>query len=87
MCSKIFNEKKWDLVCHIRMLLVSYYPRMASFIRIIYFMGDMGVKDQCCLINFRFHNVFHNFIFDKLMFLYFDHVHVVFCNRCYESPH
>jgi len=85
--TNIFSEKKCDLVCHIRMLLVLYHPCMANFIRIICPMGDMGVKYQCGLLNIRFHDVFHNLIFYELTFLYFNYVHVVFCNRCYESPH
>jgi hypothetical protein len=39
---------------------------MANFVGIIYFMGDMGVRDQCDLFKARFHNVFHNHIFNKL---------------------
>ncbi len=75
--TNIFGERKWDLVCHIQMLLVSYHPCMANFIQIIYPMGDIGVRDQCGLFNVRFHNVFHNFIFYELVFFHFSHVHVV----------
>jgi hypothetical protein len=82
-----YLERKWDLVCHIRMLLVSYHPCMASFVQITYPMGVMGVKNQCGLLNVRFHNVFHNCIFDKPMFLHFRRVHVMSCNCCCESPH
>ncbi len=46
--TSIFGERKWDLICHIRMLLALYNPCMASFFLIIYPMGDIGVKDQCC---------------------------------------
>jgi len=60
-----FSERKWDLVCHIRMLLTSYHASMASFVGIIYLMGDMGERDQCGLFNVRFHNVFHNLTFNK----------------------
>jgi len=60
-----FSERKWDLVCHIWMLLTSYHASMASFVGIIYLMGDMGERDQCGLFNVRFHNVFHNLTFNK----------------------
>ncbi len=66
-----------DFVCHIQML-VSYHPCMVGFIRIIYgFMGDIGARDQCDIFNACFHNVFHNFIFNELAFLHFNHVHVI----------
>ncbi len=50
-------------------------------------MGDMGVKDQCGLLNVCFHNVFHNFIFDNPVFFHFNRVHVVSCNHYCEFPH
>ncbi len=75
--TNIFGERKWDLICHIQMLLVSYHPCMVSFIQIIYPMGDIGVRDQCGLFNIWFHSVFHNFIFYELAFFHFSHVHVV----------
>jgi len=83
----IFGERKWDLICHIRMLLVSYHPCMANFVQIIYPMGDIGVRDQCGLFNACFHNAFHNLIFYEPAFLHFSYVHVVSCNYYYESPH
>ncbi len=43
--TNIFNERKWDLICHIWMLLALYHPCMAGFVQNIYPMGDMGVKD------------------------------------------
>jgi hypothetical protein len=52
--TNIFGERKWDLICHIQMLLVSYHPCMVSFIQIIYPMGDIGVRDQCGLFNVYF---------------------------------
>jgi len=64
--TSILGESKWDLVCHIRMLLISYNPYMDGFVWIIYLMGDMDVRDQCHLFNVHFHNVFHNLIFYKL---------------------
>jgi len=73
--TSILSERKWDLVCHIWMLLVSYHPCMASFIWIIYSMGDMSVKDQCGLLNVHFYDVFHNLIFYKLAILHFSHVY------------
>ncbi len=36
------------------MLLVSYHPCMVSFVRIIYPMGDIGVRDQCAFSMFIF---------------------------------
>ncbi len=59
--TNIFVERKWDLVCHIHMLAL-YHPCMAGIVRIIYLMGDIGVKDRCHLLNMCFHNVFHNLI-------------------------
>jgi hypothetical protein len=85
--TNIFGERKWDLICHILMLLALYHPCMVNFVRIIYPMGDIGVRDQCGLLNVRFHNVFHKLIFYELVFLHFICVHVVSCNRCCESPH
>ncbi len=85
--TSIFGERKWDLICHIRMLLASYHPCMASFIRIIYPMGDIGVRDQCGLLNVCFHNAFHNLTFYELAFFHFTYVHVMSCNICHESPH
>jgi hypothetical protein len=85
--TSIFGERKWDLICHIQMLLALYNPCMASCFLIIYPMGDIGVKDQCGLFNVRFHNVFHNFIFYELVFLHFNCVHLMSCNRCREFPH
>ncbi len=85
--TNILGERKWDLICHIRMLLALYNPCMASFFLIIYPMGDIGVKDQCGLFNARFHNVFHNLIFYELVFLHLNCVHVMSCNRCHEFPH
>jgi len=85
--TNILGERKWDLICHIQMLLVSYHPCMASFVRIIYLMHDIGVKDQCDLLKTRFHNVFHNFIFYELAFLHFSCMDVMSCNCCCESPH
>jgi hypothetical protein len=85
--TNILGEKKWDLICHIRMLLALYHPCMDNFIQIIYPMGDIGAWDQCGLFNVCFHNVFHNLIFYELAFLHFSHMHVVSCNRCYGSPH
>jgi hypothetical protein len=82
----ILGERKWDLTCHIRMLLALYHPCMANFVWIIYPMGDIGVRDQCGLFNIRFHNAFHNLIFYELAFLHFSCVHLVFCNHCCESP-
>ncbi len=52
--TNIFGERKWDLLRHIWMLLASYHPCMASFIRIIYPMGDIGVRDQCAFSTFIF---------------------------------
>jgi hypothetical protein len=43
--TSIFGERKWDFICHIWILLVSYHPCMASFVRIIYPIGYIGVKD------------------------------------------
>ncbi len=85
--TNILGERKWDLICYIQMVLAPYHPCMASFVRIIYPMGDMGVKDQCGLLNAQLHNVFHNLVFYKPMFFHFSHVHVVSYNRCCESPH
>ncbi len=85
--TNILHEKKWDLICHIWMLLALYHPCMASFIPIIYPMGDIGVKDQCGLFRARFHNAFHNLIFYEPTFFHFSCVHVVFYNCCCESPH
>jgi len=82
----ILGERKWELICHIQMLLASYHPCMANFFQIIYAMGDIGVKDQCGLLNARFHNAFHNLISYELALLHFSGVHVVFCNHCRESP-
>ncbi len=81
------GERKWDMICHIQMLLALYHPCMVSFVRIIYPMGDIGVKDQCGLLNIRFHSAFHNFTFYEHVFFHFKCVHVVSCNYCYESPH
>jgi hypothetical protein len=75
--TNILREKKWDLVCHIQMLLASYHPCMANFVWIIYPMGDIVVKDQCGLFNVFFHNVLHNFIFYERMFFHFSRVHVL----------
>jgi len=83
----ILGEKKWELICHIQMLITSYHPCMAGFIWIIYPMGDMGVKDQCGLFNIHLHNVFHNLLFYKSTFFHFNHVHVVSCNHCCEYSH
>jgi len=83
----ILGEKKWDLICHIRMLLASYHPYMANFVRIIYPMGDINVRDQCGLFNTCFHNVFHNLIFYEPVFLHFSYVHAVSYNRCCELPY
>jgi hypothetical protein len=85
--TNILGERKWDLVHHIWMLLVSYYPCMVGLVQIIYPMGDVGVKDQCVFLNVSFHNVFHNLAFDKPSFFHFNHVHVMSCNPYYESPH
>ncbi len=30
--TNIFGERKWDLICHIWMLLALYHPCMASFL-------------------------------------------------------
>ncbi len=60
--TSILGEKKWNLICHIWMLLVLYHPCMTGFIQINYPMGGMGVKDQCGLLTAHFHNVFHNFV-------------------------
>jgi len=83
----ILGERKWDLICHIRMLFDSYHPCMAIFVRIIYPMGGIGVRDQCGLLNVCFYNAFHNLIFNEPMFFHFNNVHVVVCNYCLESPH
>jgi len=85
--TSILGERKWDFICHIRMLLASYHPCMANFVQIIYPMGDIGVRDQCGLLTAHFHNTFHNFIFYEPVFLHFSCVHVVFCNYCCEFPH
>ncbi len=85
--TSILGERMWDHICHIWMLLASYHPCMANFIRIIYPMGDIGVRDQCGLLNTRFHNAFHNLIFYEPTFLHFSYVHVMSYNRCRESPH
>jgi len=61
--TNILGERKWDLICHIWMLLISYHPCMVGFVWIIYFMGDMHVRDQYDLFNICFHNVFHNLFF------------------------
>ncbi len=42
---------------------------------------------QCGLLNACFHNASHNLISYEPNFLHFICVHVVFCNRCRESPH
>jgi hypothetical protein len=63
--TNILGERKWDLICHIWMLLISYHPCMVGFVWIIYLMGDMRVRDQYDLFNIRFHNVFHNLFFYK----------------------
>jgi hypothetical protein len=47
----VFGERKQNLVCHIWTLLIPHHPCMANFIRAIYPMGDMGVKDQCGFFN------------------------------------
>ncbi len=85
--TSILGEKKWDLICHIQMLLASYHQCMASFVRIIYPMGDIGAKDRCGLLNACFHNAFHNFIFYEPAFFHFNYVHVMSCNCYCESPH
>jgi hypothetical protein len=69
--TNILGERKGDLICDIRMLLALYHPFMANFIWIIYPMGDIGVRDQCGLLNARFHNVFHNLIFYEPKFFSF----------------
>jgi hypothetical protein len=74
--TNILGERKW-VVCHIQMLLVSYHPCMADFVRIIYPTGDIGVTYQCGLFNICFVNVLHNLIFYEPMFLHFSHVHSV----------
>jgi hypothetical protein len=84
--TNILSERKWDFICHIQMLLVLYHPCMANFVRIIYFMDDIGVRDQCGLLNVRFHNAFHNLISYEPMFLHFSCVHVVFSNCCHVFP-
>jgi hypothetical protein len=43
--TNILGERKWDLICHIQMLLASYHLCMVNFVWIIYPMGDIGVKD------------------------------------------
>jgi hypothetical protein len=48
--TSILGERKWDLICDIWVLLASYHPCMASSVRIIYPMGDIGVRDQCGLL-------------------------------------
>ncbi len=85
--TSILGERKWDLVCHIQILSVLYHPCMASFVRIIYPMGDIGVRDQCGLLNVPFHKCVPQPYFDEPAFLHFNHVHVVSCNYCCESPH
>jgi hypothetical protein len=85
--TNILSERKWDLVCHIRMLLALYHPHIAGFIWIVYPVGDMGVRDQCGFFNACFHNLFHNLVIYKPTFLHFGCVHVVSCNYCYEFPH
>ncbi len=84
--TSIFGERKWDLVCHIQKL-ASYHPCMVSFVRIIYPMGDIGVRGQCGFLNIHFHNVFHNHMFYEPAFFHFNHVHVVSYSHCCESPH
>jgi hypothetical protein len=44
---------------------------MASFVQIMYPMGDIGARDQCGLLNAHFHNVFHNLIFYEPTFFSF----------------
>ncbi len=85
--TSILGERKWDFICHIRMLLASYHPCMASFVRIVYPMGDICVRDQCGLLNARFHNAFHNLISYELTFFHFCCVHVMSYNCCREFPH
>ncbi len=63
--TNILGERKWDLICHIWMLLISYHPCMVGFVWIIYLVGDMCVRDQYDPFNIRFRNVFHNLFFYK----------------------
>jgi hypothetical protein len=69
--TSILGERKWDLICHIWMLLASYHPCIVSFIWIIYPTGDIGARDQCGLLNAHFHNAFHNLISYEPTFLHF----------------
>jgi hypothetical protein len=85
--TSILGERKWDFICHIQMLLALYHPCMASFVQIIYPMGDIGVRDQCGLLNACFHNAFHNLISYEPTFLHFNYVHVVSYNCYREFPH
>jgi hypothetical protein len=85
--TNILGEIKWDLICHIRMLLALYHPCMAIFIWIFNPMGDIDVRGSMWPLNDRFHNVFHNLISYEPTFFHFSCVHVMSRNRCHESPH